>query len=114
MRTFARTFLLNHKLSLGLLAALCLTACGGSPTAPGQPASGSSDGSTPGAGSGSTGGGAPVGGTASGGGSSRLFAPYMDMALASGEQVETIQQQAGLKGLDLAFIVATGNGCSLG
>jgi hypothetical protein len=44
----------------------------------------------------------------------RLFAPYIDMSLTPDEQIVTIQQQSGLKAFTLAFIVGTGNGCSLG
>ncbi|HEY2498403.1 MAG TPA: carbohydrate-binding protein [Candidatus Angelobacter sp.] len=44
----------------------------------------------------------------------RIFAPYIDMSLTADEQIETIQQQSGLKAFTLAFVVATGNGCSMG
>jgi hypothetical protein len=44
----------------------------------------------------------------------RLFAPYIDMSLTVDEQIETIQQQSGLQAFTLAFVVATGNGCSMG
>ena len=44
----------------------------------------------------------------------RIFAPYIDMSLTADEQIETIQQQSGLQAFTLAFIVATGNGCSMG
>lgn len=44
----------------------------------------------------------------------RIFAPYIDMSLTPDEQIETIQQQSGLQAFTLAFVVGTGNGCSLG
>ena len=44
----------------------------------------------------------------------RLFAPYVDMSLTPDEQLLAMQQQAGLKAVTLAFLVATGNGCSVG
>jgi hypothetical protein len=44
----------------------------------------------------------------------RLFAPYIDMSLTADQQIETIQQQSGLQGFTLAFLVGTGNGCSMG
>src|SRR5690242_15556307 len=43
----------------------------------------------------------------------RIFAPYIDMSLTPDEQIETIQQQSGLHAFTLAFVDATGNGCSL-
>ncbi len=36
------------------------------------------------------------------------------MSLTADEQIVTIQQQSGIRAFTLAFIVATGNGCSLG
>jgi hypothetical protein len=36
------------------------------------------------------------------------------MSLTPDEQIETIQQQSGLQAFTLAFVVGTGNGCSLG
>jgi hypothetical protein len=44
----------------------------------------------------------------------RVFAPYIDMSLTADEQIETIQQQSGLQAFTLAFVVGTGNGCSMG
>jgi hypothetical protein len=44
----------------------------------------------------------------------RVFAPYIDMSLTADEQIETIQQQSGLQAFTLAFIVGTGNACSMG
>ena len=44
----------------------------------------------------------------------RIFAPYIDMSLTPDEQIETIQQQSGLRAFTMAFIVAGGNGCQVG
>ncbi len=44
----------------------------------------------------------------------RLVAPYVDMSLTPDEQLLAMQQQAGLKAMTLAFLVASGNGCSIG
>jgi hypothetical protein len=44
----------------------------------------------------------------------RIFAPYIDMSLTPDEQIETIQQQSGLRAFTLAFIVASGGGCGVG
>jgi len=44
----------------------------------------------------------------------RVFAPYIDMSLTADEQIETIQQQSGLQAFTLAFVVGTGNACSMG
>ena len=44
----------------------------------------------------------------------KLFAPYVDMSLTPDEQLLAMQQQAGLKSVTMAFLVASGNGCSVG
>src|SRR6266481_1735377 len=44
----------------------------------------------------------------------RMFAPYIDMSLTADEQIETIQQQSGVQAFTLAFVISTGNGCSMG
>jgi hypothetical protein len=54
------------------------------------------------------------GGGGGGGGGKKLYAPYIDMSLTQDEQLETIQQQSGIHGITLAFLVGTGSGCSLG
>lgn len=43
----------------------------------------------------------------------RYFAPYIDMSLTPDEQILAMQQQAGLKALTMAFLVAA-NGCGVG
>ncbi len=43
-----------------------------------------------------------------------LFAPYVDMSLTVDEQILAMQQQANLKAVTLAFLVASGGGCSVG
>jgi chitodextrinase len=48
-----------------------------------------------------------------GGGGGKLFAPYIDMSLTTDENLTTIQQQSGLKGFTLAFLVSNG-GCAVG
>ena len=47
-------------------------------------------------------------------GGTKLFAPYVDMSLTMDEQISAMQQQAGLKAVTLAFLVASGGGCSVG
>ncbi len=42
-----------------------------------------------------------------------LFAPYVDMSISADENLVSMQQQAGFKGVTLAFVVST-NGCSVG
>jgi chitinase len=53
-------------------------------------------------------------GTGGGGGAGKIFAPYIDMSLTPDEQLVTIQQQSGIQAFTLAFLVSTGNGCSVG
>ena len=92
-RRFFRLFRLWQILTLLLL--LASIACGG----------GSGNGGNSG------GGGAGGGG---GGGGKKLYAPYIDMSITQDAQLETIQQQSGIHGVTLAFLVGTGSGCSLG
>lgn len=44
----------------------------------------------------------------------RVFAPYVDMGITSDENLVSIQQKTGIKGATIAFIVATGSGCTAG
>lgn len=69
------------------------------------------------AGSGGSGGG---GGTGGGGNpppvnpGAKLYAPYVDMSLTPDEQLLSMQQQSGIKGVTMAFLVAAGGGCQVG
>lgn len=42
----------------------------------------------------------------------RYFAPYVDMGLTSDEEINAIQQQAGLKAVTLAFLVSGSGSCT--
>jgi hypothetical protein len=44
----------------------------------------------------------------------KIFSPYVDMGITSDENLVSIQQKTGIKGVTLAFIVATGSGCTAG
>ena len=44
----------------------------------------------------------------------RVFTPYVDMSLTPDEHLITMQEQAGLKALTMAFLVAGSNSCSVG
>jgi hypothetical protein len=44
----------------------------------------------------------------------RIFAPYVDMSLAADDQIVTMQQQAGLKAVTMAFLAGVPNTCSVG
>ena len=89
---------------------------------PAQSSGGSGSGqpwTSDGACSGSSGG---SGGSGGGGGTppppvnpgAKLYAPYVDMSLTPDEQLVSMQQQSGIKGVTMAFLVAAGGGCQVG